>query len=782
MNKKVLSAILFSALFAGTGTFTSCIDNDEPTGIEELRGAKAELIRAKVAVEQANAAFKLAQAEVEKAEAAIKNAMAEKEKALAEKAKLEAELQAITNEEAKFNLEQRIAEAELAAEEAKLEHEKAMLELKQELAKAQREYELALAQIAIAKAIASEADKVKVSELELAVSEAQADVDKALADVETAEENYYNATLDAKKNEVSMKRLETAVAAEEAKLAAAQETYTAWENFLNEDAATNDWAAEIAALEDSVKGLEKRQVELGVELVKLQNSEEYKALIDAFESAKKTYQEQKTGSRLSTKDVLGTVKTIDKGIGIKKAIVAIGGANCDGAGGYIAEYNEKIAGYTSQVKAVLDLIAKDYDNQVKKAKEASDEAIEAWQKATTAYETAKAYTTEQKDKKTLADAYSAYTKAMNDAGTLTDATEKAKAEVKAQQAFADAIVKYYDAAAPVQLTCNTVTLGITTTVSGTTKTTWTTKSVKEWLSDASNKDAYLSALITYFNGDATKLWAVGEKETVTAGEEPTAKAEGALATLKTVSDILKELKNASNDAFGTALLYETGHALEEDYMRVVPTEAEVKAVAGYESNCGTLGYYYWITRPEMKLEADYKTIIANYEEIIAYWTEQMNALIAADSEAYSSYVEAYNAKTDYEVTNFTAINTEIAYEIQGRINAINRIKAALVKALNAYLPEGGEDYSDTEGFKTWLEEQKAEALEAVFDAEEALIDAQNGLQKALDGKLDPFSNLAEAEEGLAEAMAKLKAAQAELETALANLAKGLEILAATNAN
>ena len=68
MNKKVLSAILFSALFAGTGTFTSCIDTDEPAGIENLRGAKAELIRAKVAVETANAAYV-------NAEAALKNGL-----------------------------------------------------------------------------------------------------------------------------------------------------------------------------------------------------------------------------------------------------------------------------------------------------------------------------------------------------------------------------------------------------------------------------------------------------------------------------------------------------------------------------------------------------------------------------------------------------------------------------------------------------------------------------------------------------------------------------------
>lgn len=50
-------------LMAGTSTslLTSCIDNDEPAGIIDLRGAKAELLRAKAAVEQAEAAIKTAQ-------------------------------------------------------------------------------------------------------------------------------------------------------------------------------------------------------------------------------------------------------------------------------------------------------------------------------------------------------------------------------------------------------------------------------------------------------------------------------------------------------------------------------------------------------------------------------------------------------------------------------------------------------------------------------------------------------------------------------------------------
>ena len=62
MNKKFLSVVLFGALMAGSSvTFTGCIDNDEPAGIENLRGAKAELLKAKAAVETAKVAYVNAQ-------------------------------------------------------------------------------------------------------------------------------------------------------------------------------------------------------------------------------------------------------------------------------------------------------------------------------------------------------------------------------------------------------------------------------------------------------------------------------------------------------------------------------------------------------------------------------------------------------------------------------------------------------------------------------------------------------------------------------------------------
>ena len=42
-------------LLGSAPVFTGCVDTDEPWGVAQLRGAKAELLKAKAAVEQANA-------------------------------------------------------------------------------------------------------------------------------------------------------------------------------------------------------------------------------------------------------------------------------------------------------------------------------------------------------------------------------------------------------------------------------------------------------------------------------------------------------------------------------------------------------------------------------------------------------------------------------------------------------------------------------------------------------------------------------------------------------
>lgn len=112
-----------------TPLLIGCIDNDEPAGIEELRGAKAELLSAKavveaakVATEQANAAYMNAQAEYVKACAAYQSALAAKEQAEADRTNLEAQAAAA---EAAQKLEAAKAEAEQAAKDWELAYQSA---------------------------------------------------------------------------------------------------------------------------------------------------------------------------------------------------------------------------------------------------------------------------------------------------------------------------------------------------------------------------------------------------------------------------------------------------------------------------------------------------------------------------------------------------------------------------------------------------------------------------------------------------------------------------------
>ena len=62
--------LVAALLMGGVSTsLTSCIDNDEPAGITDLRGAKAELLRAKAQVELAEAAIRNANAAIQQAKA-----------------------------------------------------------------------------------------------------------------------------------------------------------------------------------------------------------------------------------------------------------------------------------------------------------------------------------------------------------------------------------------------------------------------------------------------------------------------------------------------------------------------------------------------------------------------------------------------------------------------------------------------------------------------------------------------------------------------------------------
>lgn len=159
-------------LLGSAPVFTGCVDTDEPWGVEQLRGAKAELLKAKAAVEQANAAIKQAQVAYVEAQTREKNAIALQQEMLAEKLRLENEWKQLENDEKRAEVEKRLAEIEQEMEAAALDHEKNMIDKQAALEEAKRQYEIVMQQIAISEAIGSEQAKVTLESLKAAVQEA----------------------------------------------------------------------------------------------------------------------------------------------------------------------------------------------------------------------------------------------------------------------------------------------------------------------------------------------------------------------------------------------------------------------------------------------------------------------------------------------------------------------------------------------------------------------------------------------------------------------------------
>ena len=126
-------------------TFTGCIDNDEPAGIENLRGAKAELLKAKAAVETANADYVTMQARLVEANVKAKE--------------IENQMQELELQKKQAKTEAEIAEINALLEVQKLQWEKLLVEAKQELAWAQKSYEDALKAIELAETVVSESEQ-----------------------------------------------------------------------------------------------------------------------------------------------------------------------------------------------------------------------------------------------------------------------------------------------------------------------------------------------------------------------------------------------------------------------------------------------------------------------------------------------------------------------------------------------------------------------------------------------------------------------------------------------
>ena len=820
MNKKVLSAILFSALFAGTGTFTSCIDTDEPAGIEELRGAKAELIRAKVAVEQAEAAFKLAQAEVQKAEAARLQSLAKINEASARLEEARAEAAEIQNEEDRILLEQKIDEITKEMELAALEHEAALLGAQEELAVAKRSYEIALKQIAIAEALMSESDKVALSELVGIVDDLMAKVDAKEAEIAAKQEDLYHDALylDAD-TEYQTALFEKRVTKAKNALTHNANTIAKYKKYLADGPAETDWRSEVAQLEDSIAGLQKEQDLIDLQIVKVQNSQEYKDLNDAVTKASNAYSTLKVGSvysyeymeyegnvtkNLHIADADGNVEVSynTNADNAKKALVtksldALAGTNWNSkTDGLIYKHNYQIGWYTTERKALLDSIAKHATADAAKTKENAEKAVTAWENALAAFKGAKDINTEAMYKAGTGSAEATgalptYEKAINKSG----ATDEDK--LLAKQAFADAIVAYYNTLPSTQVAFTTITLA--TEVDG--DMIYTAKTAKEWLSDTSLKHKNLIKLYEYFGNDFTPLWEVndldfnadgtvdGEQKNANGSLKTGGAVTGAFSAFKKKDKLQEELTAKSTTAFGNAQIYANGTALGNEqgdsYMHTKPTLEDVKRLvfvegkAQDEKTIGKWGMYLLSVDSETVWHAkNYAAIIENLEGAVEYWTETVAALKAARSASYAELAAADNAFKAYKKANITDLqNTSAAYA--ERIGRLENVKDALIGAVDKYLQPNYEDLGGEMKFVEWLKKQVASLEDNVSKLEYDLACAEADLKAVKEGHFKVAEHVKELQEQLADLEAELADLVKELEEAIADVKAAESIWAGT---
>ena len=752
MNKKFLSVVLFGALMAGSSvTFTGCIDNDEPAGIENLRGAKAELLKAKAAVETAKVAYVNAQTAQANAEARRLEAVALQAELKAKEMELDNALTEAQNAEKIAAAEAKVAEIQAKLEQNKLNWEKEKLECETNLAYAQKAYEDAMKALELSKEFLSDQELAVLKtvqgkltaakdaiygydvvngentnhilgskeQLDLAYEryeEAATNIDNYITKP-SLEANLTNAqaSLDFYKAELDLKleALNTLKSGEAYQAwLKLKEEYTAKRDSLETEIAAKQSKANkiiaeqtpaIDALEDAIA--DAQAIEASVAAPKSDKDSTFavsKAIVTDLDASDfggfVTYDAGTVTAKFKTgAEVLAFVKEDVKELTNQKGAAAYATMLDDVfsfADGKDSEYKKAVDEIDAAVKAVnkkkaaiasldtekAEAVKVAAEKELKSAQEAQTKGVTAWTNSIAAWKKAEGYTTEEADKKAVEAAKKAYEDAIIAADKLGDDTEKAKAILKAQQTFADAIVKYYNAAAPLQLTVNKVTLKQSVTIGGETKESNVSKTVKEWLSDADNKDVYLAALIMYFGNDATKLWTVGKAEDKYDAVAGTGvKAEAGLATLKTKTEIKTAWATASINLFGKELGQNTytGEGRETE-----PTETEIKAV--WEKDNSVAGLYGAVMNAEVKLQTATENVekAAQFDKVtaqLAAWKKSLanakDAYIADNKEVLDAVVAAQKVVTENVATPITALGMDKDRALLGEINAVLEFSA-----------------------------------------------------------------------------------------------------------
>ena len=163
MRKKWTYVAIVSMMLGVAPVFTGCVDTDEPAGIENLRGAKADLLRAKAELE-------LAKIELVKAQAAHELANANRQQADADYRKAEEEYYRAKTEHEKQMWAEKLKEEQARVEAAIMQFQAAQAAAELQMVNSQKA-------IAIAKASLTEQEYNSLYLYKLAVNTAKGKVD-----------------------------------------------------------------------------------------------------------------------------------------------------------------------------------------------------------------------------------------------------------------------------------------------------------------------------------------------------------------------------------------------------------------------------------------------------------------------------------------------------------------------------------------------------------------------------------------------------------------------------
>ena len=720
MNKKFLSVVLFGALMAGSSvTFTGCIDNDEPAGIENLRGAKAELIKAKSAVELAKADYKAMEVkwlETQVKAKEIENQMAEL-KLQKQQAKTEAEI-------AKINAQLEIA---------KVNWEKDMLAAKEQLAWAQKSYEDALKAIELAESVLSDGEREVLQSAKSFLTDATKDMNKKYQAMIDAQEDLSDAYLDFDE-EAAKTRINQDIALKNIEKAAAERNIKRLENILAKDFGTADWEKEVQELEDSIEVINNEIRGKQLEVKTIQNSDEYKAAHTAWGEADNAYKAAKVPADFSYEIPAAIAMNFNSTPNAPADHIVVEGdkkffklTKEESATGVLDNIitplvntiDKDLEKFTAEWEANKENAVKDAEDNLEKAKEAHTKAVKDWKDALAKYEELGDYkvATDQAIVNKVIDAN--FKQAATPLTGSPSEIEKA-AQTAARNAIATALHKYYtDVNAKVGLETAKFKINMGSVVGDVEKT------LVDWLSDTALNGTYLNEIVNKNWGTVDQF-----KNALVLGKDSKFITEIGENTTK------EDLIAASKTAFGESEYY----FATEKWLTVEPTAADIaQAYAKAYDNVAkdnpdykddeikdALDEYtaFAVVIAEQKL-ADAKLMPEQktaYEAFKKALTDE-KAVIEKHVEGLKTAVDEAKAAFEEQAESIKAIETEIG-ALESSRTSISNIKNYLVDLIKNAL---GGQYETEELYKEAVSKQLEQAKKDMADIEQAI----NHLEKQL---------------------------------------------------